>query len=91
MTENKMPDEIYAMPNDYYVGAGDYDADFLEGSTKYHHDRVVQELKELNARLTEVVRTYRELFECYEREERVKNLRELAEKSIKQALAENKE
>lgn len=51
-----MPDEIYAMPNDYYVSAGDYDEDFLEGSTKYIRaalasqtqvDVVIQKLKDL--------------------------------------------
>ena len=87
MTQNKMPNEIYAWmsaDSNRWV-ENDYDADRYD---KYHHDRVVKRLVERNARLVSVLeKVYAERdaieYQAY-------GMSDLFD-DIKQALAENKE
>jgi hypothetical protein len=58
MTENKMPDEIWVdgIPEYFIPILGKYSvSEFDNGCEKYHHDRIVQELKLREAKLVEAL------------------------------------
>ena len=83
MTQNEMPDEIYATPRGSGTISGVYVdmpmGDEERGEHKYHHDRVVTTLEERTARLVEALE---QLLKCHDGG---------SEQWAKEALAENKE